>query len=274
MSFGEYSINSTSASQDGTSEYNRLCGCVSNNIQAINKNVSTIQRLVEKLGTAEDKSQLQGKLQQTEQATQKLAKETVSFLKQLPHLYGELPSEIRPRKIQVEKLRENFTAALNSFQKVQRVAAEKERESVSRARSVSSSMPFPSGTSGYGDEHNLAENNRTAGGIQIQGEEEISVELIEERERAIRQLEADIVGVNEIFRDLATMVHEQGDMIDSIEANVDSAAVHVEDGNVQLQKASDYQKAARKKMCCILVIVVIAAAILGVIIYVAIPKNN
>jgi len=27
-----------SASQDGTSEYNRLCGCVSNNIQAINKN--------------------------------------------------------------------------------------------------------------------------------------------------------------------------------------------------------------------------------------------
>ena len=27
-----------SVSQDGTSEYNRLCGCVSNNIQAINKN--------------------------------------------------------------------------------------------------------------------------------------------------------------------------------------------------------------------------------------------
>jgi len=30
---------------------------------------------------------------------------------------------------------------------------------------------------------------RTAGGIQVQAEEEISVELIEERERAIRQLE-------------------------------------------------------------------------------------
>lgn len=62
--------------------------------------------------------------------------------------------------------------------------------------------------------------------------------------------------------------------LDSIEANVDSAAVHVEDGNVQLQKASSLQKAARKKMCCILVIVVIAAAILGVIIYVSIPKNS
>lgn len=52
---------------------------------------------------------------------------------------------------------------------------------------------FLQGTGGYGDEHNLAENNRTAGGIQIQGEEEISVELIEERERAIRQLEVSAV---------------------------------------------------------------------------------
>ena len=26
------------ASKGGTSEYNRLCGCVSNNVQAINKN--------------------------------------------------------------------------------------------------------------------------------------------------------------------------------------------------------------------------------------------
>ena len=32
---------------------------------------------------------------------------------------------------------------------------------------------------------------RTAGGIQVQAEEEVSVELIEERERAIRQLEVN-----------------------------------------------------------------------------------
>ncbi|EDO44588.1 predicted protein, partial [Nematostella vectensis] len=64
---------------------------------------------------------------------------------------------------------------------------------------------------------------------------------IEERERAIRQLEADIVGVNEIFRDLGNMIHEQGEVIDSIEANVETAAVHVETANVQLDKARGYQ---------------------------------
>lgn len=268
MSFGEYSSNSSTVSKDGTSEYNRLCGCVSNNVQAINKNVATIQKLVDKLGTSEDKSQLQSKLQQTEQATQRLAKETHSYLKQLPHLFGDLPSDRRQRKIQVEKLTDNFTTALNSFQNVQRIAAEKEKASVSRARSISTGMPSASPMGGYNDERSLTAHDRTAGsGIQVQDEEEVSLELIEERERAIRQLEADIVGVNEIFRDLATMVYEQGDMIDSIEANVDNAAVHVEDANVQLQKASHYQKAARKKMCCILVVLVLVAAVLGVIIY-------
>lgn len=264
MSFGEYSSNSSTASKGGTSEYNRLCGCVSNNVQAINKNVATIQKLVDKIGTSEDKSQLQSRLQQTEQATQRLVKETHSYLKQLPHLFGDLPSERRQRKIQVEKLADNFTTALNSFQKLQRIAAEKEKESVSRARSISAGMPSASPMGGYNDEHSFTEHDRS---IQVQDEEEISVELIEERERAIRQLEADIVGVNEIFRDLASMVYEQGDMIDSIEANVDSTAVHVEDANVQLHKASHYQKAARKKMCCILVVLVVVAAALGLIIY-------
>ena len=62
-------------------------------------------------------------------------------------------------------------------------------------------------------------------------------------------------------------------ILDSIEANVDTAAVHVETANVQLEKAKSYQKAARKKMCCILVILLIAAGALALIIWVAV-KNS
>ena len=50
-------------------------------------------------------------------------------------------------------------------------------------------------------------------------------EFLQERERSIRQLESDIVDVNTIFKDLATMVHEQGEMVDSIEQNVESAHI-------------------------------------------------
>ena len=47
--------------------------------------------------------------------------------------------------------------------------------------------------------------------------------------------------VNQIFKDLATMVHEQGEVIDSIEANVESSHMNVGQGVQQLAKASDYQ---------------------------------
>jgi len=47
--------------------------------------------------------------------------------------------------------------------------------------------------------------------------------------------------VNEIFRDLGAMIHEQGEQIDTIEANVERAATHVEEGAGQLHKAAVYQ---------------------------------
>lgn len=53
--------------------------------------------------------------------------------------------------------------------------------------------------------------------------------------------QSDIVDVNTIFKELATMVHEQGEMIDSIEANVETAQMRVEEGTNQLSTAASYQ---------------------------------
>lgn len=47
--------------------------------------------------------------------------------------------------------------------------------------------------------------------------------------------------VNQIFKDLATMVHEQGEVVDSIEANVEAAQVHVSQASTQLSEARHYQ---------------------------------
>ncbi|CAB4061442.1 STX12 [Lepeophtheirus salmonis] len=70
----------------------------------------------------------------------------------------------------------------------------------------------------------------------------------------MRQLESDIVDVNTIFKDLATMVHDQGEFVDSIEANVESTQVRVSEGTEQLRQAEQYKMKARKKkfmMMCI-----------------------
>jgi len=49
------------------------------------------------------------------------------------------------------------------------------------------------------------------------------------------------VDVNTIFKDLATMVHEQGETIDSIEGNVEQASITVHDVTDQLRQAERYK---------------------------------
>merc|ERR1712059_186953 len=93
-------------------------------------------------------------------------------------------------------------------------------------------------------------------------EEEANLEQLHERERAVTQLEADIGDVNQIFKDLAAMVHDQGEMVDSIEANVETASIRVSEGGDQLRQAERYQNKARRKKVCLAVIVVIVLAIL------------
>lgn len=64
---------------------------------------------------------------------------------------------------------------------------------------------------------------------------EQDLEFIKEREMVIWQLEVDILDVNQIFKDLVMMIYDQGDLIDSIEVNVESLEVYVERVIEQLQ---------------------------------------
>uniref|UniRef100_A0A3Q3KCM5 Syntaxin-16 n=1 Tax=Monopterus albus TaxID=43700 RepID=A0A3Q3KCM5_MONAL len=62
--------------------------------------------------------------------------------------------------------------------------------------------------------------------------------MVEEREREIRQIVQSISDLNEVFRDLAGMVVEQGTVLDRIDYNVEQACVKTEDGMKQLQKVN------------------------------------
>ncbi|POI26624.1 hypothetical protein CIB84_009626, partial [Bambusicola thoracicus] len=198
----------------------------------------------------------------------------------------------RQQRLQKERLMNDFSAALNNFQAVQRQVSEKEKETVARARAGSrisaderfreeqlvsfdrllSIKTFPLIDSplfvGDGERKGSGED-----WSQMQSQEEDTaiteqdLELIKERETAIRQLEADILDVNQIFKDLAMMIHDQGDMIDSIEANVESAEVHVERASEQLQRAAYYQKKSRKKICILILGLAVASIIVGLIIW-------
>lgn len=46
--------------------------------------------------------------------------------------------------------------------------------------------------------------------------------------QAMRQLDQDISDVTQVMKDLARIVHDQGEIVDSIEANVEHASMQVQ----------------------------------------------
>ena len=59
-----------------------------------------------------------------------------------------------------------------------------------------------------------------------------------------------------MFQDLAALVQQQSDMLDSIENNVESATTYIKKGNANLRTAIELQKKTRKCYCCLLCIVI------------------
>lgn len=53
--------------------------------------------------------------------------------------------------------------------------------------------------------------------------------------------QSDINDVNQIFKELGAMVHDQGEVVDSIEASIEKTEVFVNEGATQLRQASNYQ---------------------------------
>ena len=90
-----------------------------------------------------------------------------------------------------------------------------------------------------------------------------------ERESEIRNIEQSVGELNELFRDVAHLVSEQGQSVDRIADNVTNVRDDTRGADAQLRTASRHQKNARNKACCLLLIlavilvVVILAASLG-----------
>lgn len=81
--------------------------------------------------------------------------------------------------------------------------------------------------------------------------------MVEEREREITQIVSTIAELQTIFKDLATLVIDQGTILDNIAYNIEMASQHVEEGVGELKKGEKYQKRSRKSLCILLLLVAV-----------------
>lgn len=103
--------------------------------------------------------------------------------------------------------------------------------------------------------------------LAAQGEVDFQEALIIEREEEIRNIEQGVGDLNVLFRQVAQIVSEQGESLDSIADNVHNIRDDTRQADVENRQAARYQKAARNKSCCLLLIlaVILTIVILAIV---------
>src|SRR5436190_7242780 len=165
-----------------------------------------------------------------------------------------------------QKLSSEFKSTLEELQAVQRRALEKQRASATAARTALEESSA-AGVSPEGQHTQQLQEQQ----LRLASQEEVDFQdsLIVEREAEIRNIEQSVSELNELFRDVAHIVHEQGGQLDLISENVERTRDDTRGADIHLRSASRYQKNARNKACCLLIIlavilvIIVLAVVLG-----------
>lgn len=167
------------------------------------------------------------------------------------------------------KLNQEFKASLTEFQVLQRTALERQRASATAARTALEDAGPTDSQGQLGGQQQQQQQEQEQLRLADQSEVDFQESLIVERESEIRNIEQSVGELNELFRDVAHMVHEQGQSLDIISDNVTSTRDDTRGADQNLRTASRHQRNARNKACCLLMIlavvltVIILAAVLG-----------
>jgi syntaxin 16 len=94
---------------------------------------------------------------------------------------------------------------------------------------------------------------------------------IAQREREIEGIAQSVIELADLFRDLQTMVIDQGTLLDRIDYNVECMASNLKAAEKELVTAEQYQKKTTKKKIIFLLLLIIAAMIILLIIK---PKRH
>lgn len=228
----------------------------------MNANVQGMLRLVDQLGTQKDSAGLRKSLHDLTESTRAMAKRGSEDLKKLSAMQTSLPHH----KMALQKTSHDLQMSLVAFQRAQQVSAEKQRTVVQGVKlAVDDSLPHQTPSS-FDDQQPkpTLQEQRQAQILQAQlSPHELAYQesLIQEREAEIREIETGIHELQEIFRDLGTLVNQQGGMIDNIELNISSVEVDTGAASQQLTTAAIYQRKAGKRAACLMLVLAVVVAV-------------
>ncbi|CAF3465104.1 unnamed protein product [Rotaria socialis] len=299
-------IDTWSTRMTSASDFQRLYNALSNNQTKISNNVTDLERLVQKFGTPEDSEPLRERYHRLQNETKVLMQQTNSALQELNNTRVLTEADQRRKKTLTENLPKQYLSTLNRFQEAQRIGARKEKESLDRARAISFRQQGISDSPFADDFVSAPTQDQLQKQVVLPMEQEVDMRSLRERDEQLRELETNIVEVNELFKDVAKLVHEQGTVIDSIQNHVEVTAeqtqqatrslvqaertqrrylfldsidehiinteMNVTHGNQHLTKAVTYQSSARRKKIILVSVLLIVIAIIILVLVLTLKK--
>ncbi|KDQ21733.1 hypothetical protein BOTBODRAFT_61359 [Botryobasidium botryosum FD-172 SS1] len=91
---------------------------------------------------------------------------------------------------------------------------------------------------------------------QLSAQQQLPPDL-ERRNHELTEIAKSIASLAELFKDLSSLVIDQGTILDSVEYNVERTAIHVEEAAKELRVATEYQRNTGRRKCILLLILII-----------------
>ncbi|KAL1287363.1 TSNARE1 [Ovibos moschatus] len=204
------------ATQMDPSDLQELFQETSANIFRINSNVTSLEQSLRSLGTPGDMQELRDSLHTVQQETNRTIAASTSALKQTAELLRGCP---RQEHLQLDRLKTQLSDAVQRYGVVQKKIAEKSRALLPTAQRGGKQQSPQAAFAELADDEKIFNGGD---GVWSGHEQALLPEITEEdleairlREEAILQIESDLLDVNQIIKDLASMVSEQGEAIGS-----------------------------------------------------------
>uniref|UniRef100_A0AC34F6R4 t-SNARE coiled-coil homology domain-containing protein n=1 Tax=Panagrolaimus sp. ES5 TaxID=591445 RepID=A0AC34F6R4_9BILA len=187
-----------------------------------------------------------------------------THVRRLIRLLQEAETSRRPK---LEQLRENVTASflftlnnlLNEFRSNQ---SNYVRQIDARKKNVDSFLLATDQNTGAFDVFNEIEGNNSTEDLTIDQLQAIveNENMVREREKEVIKISKSILELNTLFKDLASLVLDQGTILDRIDYNVEQSVIKIKSAFQNVQKAEQYSR--NRKMHFIVVLAGIALFLL------------
>ncbi|KAI5819352.1 syntaxin [Pyronema omphalodes] len=268
MSFAHLSNLESQPSYHDDPLFSSLTTSLSSRLFTLTSNITQLNRNLSLLGTKKDSLDLRRRITEVLDQTREGFKDVTDGVKRIKNWEDPSPQ----MKFTQGKLETQLTAALADFQKVQRLSVEKTRQYVAATKRMIHEedpgryMDEPSSAEGQ-EQVPLVQQQTQQAALANQDEVEFQETLIIQREEEIRDIERGIMELNDIFRDLGTMVTAQGESLDVIENNIMEVRQEHRAADQELRQAAKYQRNARNRMCMLLLIlgVVLTVVLLAIL---------